>query len=440
CTKLGHSDLCDKVTKLVHEASFSGEEEDTQPFMFGWNLNNDGKPIVGNGTDSKPFLVGITSKTLLMRLDRDPTSFILHIDATFKLNQVNYAVLYFRSSAPISPYCNGSALPIVEEMYSKAFAALRRVFTAVSGNTLRVYYVMGDADDGQFNAVQNIIGRDNEYNVNERLRGMDAKTACGIRKDIYDLHFTANPVDFVRKFRTVWEQWQGIQATKEFAQYFKKCRLQENLSGGSSPSAYATTNNPAEQFNRLLKRDYTLRTKLKMGCYFVNYWNVAKMKANGPFILTPEPTERLHRRSKEMERMLLLQEADPSQSQFSGDTKVYVHSFPAPRIYMQSKDRSEEALAITTQMGVNYARMEFEDMPGVGWEVDRKCMCRYFRKFATCVHLLFAMRLRSYMDCNGNEMLVNRSISRKRKRSSRQGFAAPAPGRPLKSGQALSFV
>ncbi|POM78172.1 LOW QUALITY PROTEIN: Hypothetical protein PHPALM_4328 [Phytophthora palmivora] len=302
-----------------------------------------------------------------MRLDRDPTSFILHIDATFRLNQVNYPVLVIG----------------ISDRARRFHLIAMRVFTAVSGNTLRVYYVMGDADDGRFNGVQNIIGRDNEYvylmcffyvlkNVNERLRGMDAKTACGIRKDIYDLHFTANLVNFVRKFRTVWEQWQGIQATKEFAQYFKKCRLQENLSGGSSPSAYATTNNPAEQFNRLLKRDYTLRTKLKMGCYWGCYFECCKNESelSQPFILTPEPTERLHRRSKKMEHMLLLQEADPSQSQLSGDTKVYVQSFAAPRMYMQSKDRSEETLAITTQMGVNYARMEFEDMPSVGWEVD----------------------------------------------------------------------
>ncbi|KAG2790887.1 hypothetical protein Pcac1_g634 [Phytophthora cactorum] len=37
---------------------------------------------------------------------------------------------------------------IVEEMYTKALAALRRVFEAVTNKPLRVYCVMGDADDG----------------------------------------------------------------------------------------------------------------------------------------------------------------------------------------------------------------------------------------------------------------------------------------------------
>ncbi|ETN00976.1 hypothetical protein PPTG_24157 [Phytophthora nicotianae INRA-310] len=31
---------------------------------------------------------------------------------------------------------------------------------------------------------------------------------------------------------------------------------------------YATTNNPVEQFNRLIKRDYTLRAKHKIGTLF----------------------------------------------------------------------------------------------------------------------------------------------------------------------------
>lgn len=47
---------------------------------------------MGIGSDTKPFLVGVTTKWLLRRLDRDPDDFVFHMDATFKLNQVGYPV------------------------------------------------------------------------------------------------------------------------------------------------------------------------------------------------------------------------------------------------------------------------------------------------------------------------------------------------------------
>lgn len=43
--------------------------------------------FVDGGSDKEPFLVGLTSKMLLRRLDRPLDTFILHIDATFKLHQ-----------------------------------------------------------------------------------------------------------------------------------------------------------------------------------------------------------------------------------------------------------------------------------------------------------------------------------------------------------------
>lgn len=52
-----------------------------------------GKPEVGNGTDRSPFIVGISSKMLLRHADRDPATFVLHVDATYKLSQVGYPVV-----------------------------------------------------------------------------------------------------------------------------------------------------------------------------------------------------------------------------------------------------------------------------------------------------------------------------------------------------------
>ncbi|EEY69893.1 uncharacterized protein PITG_06414 [Phytophthora infestans T30-4] len=47
----------------------------------------DGKPWVGRGSDEDLFLVGITTKNLLRKAARDPSSFVIHMDAAFKLSQ-----------------------------------------------------------------------------------------------------------------------------------------------------------------------------------------------------------------------------------------------------------------------------------------------------------------------------------------------------------------
>jgi hypothetical protein len=51
------------------------------------------RPIVGNGCDGNPFVVGVSTKKLLRQADRDPSTFVLHINATYKLTQVGYPVV-----------------------------------------------------------------------------------------------------------------------------------------------------------------------------------------------------------------------------------------------------------------------------------------------------------------------------------------------------------
>ncbi|OWZ16540.1 hypothetical protein PHMEG_0009653 [Phytophthora megakarya] len=139
---------------------------------------------------------------------------------------------------------------IVEGMYAKSLSALR----LVCNKPLQVYYVMGDADDGRFNVVQQVIGRANIYNMNEL-------TANTLRKDIYDLHFAEGPQDFIYICQLVLPRWRVAVQTAGFVDSFKKVWMSGKFIPWQyfqSPSAYATTNNPAKQFNQVLKRDYTL--------------------------------------------------------------------------------------------------------------------------------------------------------------------------------------
>nr|KAE8937697.1 hypothetical protein PF009_g12398 [Phytophthora fragariae] len=92
-SNLGNNDRVDDVRKWIHSHAYTGEEALTQPFTFGWDLDSEGKPVVGNGSDERPFIVGLTSKALVMKMMLAPEGFILHVDATYKMNYREYPVL-----------------------------------------------------------------------------------------------------------------------------------------------------------------------------------------------------------------------------------------------------------------------------------------------------------------------------------------------------------
>ncbi|RLN87387.1 hypothetical protein BBJ28_00021345 [Nothophytophthora sp. Chile5] len=92
-TKLLNHDWYDEIVDYINAQAFSGGENDTKPFTFTVDQDSRGLPVVGIGSDADPFVVGITTKRLLSRLARPPESFVFHLDATYKLNQVGYPVL-----------------------------------------------------------------------------------------------------------------------------------------------------------------------------------------------------------------------------------------------------------------------------------------------------------------------------------------------------------
>ncbi|EGZ27525.1 hypothetical protein PHYSODRAFT_373682, partial [Phytophthora sojae] len=55
-------------------------------FTFVWRETTAGKPYTGTGTDDDPFMLGMTSKRPLQVATRDPSTLVLHVDATFKLS------------------------------------------------------------------------------------------------------------------------------------------------------------------------------------------------------------------------------------------------------------------------------------------------------------------------------------------------------------------
>ncbi|KAE9164023.1 hypothetical protein PF005_g30197 [Phytophthora fragariae] len=140
-SRLRNNDFIDEATNDIWEAGFTGGEADDAPFTFSWRMTADGKPWVGRGTDEDPFLVGISTKNLLRKAERDPASFILHMDATFKLSQAWYPVFVVGVSDS-NPTFHLLAIFISsqqkEEHYTEALCALRRVYMQVVNTPMKV--------------------------------------------------------------------------------------------------------------------------------------------------------------------------------------------------------------------------------------------------------------------------------------------------------------
>ncbi|ETI57361.1 hypothetical protein F443_00333 [Phytophthora nicotianae P1569] len=120
---------------------------------------------------------------------------------------------------------------------------------------------------------------------------------------------------------------------------------------------------------------------------------------------------------------------------------VRVLSRGCERVYLPELGRSREVGPVSAQMGVNYARMEVAGQPEGGWNVGlstNSCGCKYYFKFAVCIHVLFALQINSYTGLDGKRTLVNRSVSRKRRRPSITSVRVPA-GRPLANRHALNM-
>ncbi|OWY90785.1 hypothetical protein PHMEG_00040928, partial [Phytophthora megakarya] len=121
---------------------------------------------------------------------------------------------------------------------------------------------------------------------------------------------------------------------------------------------------------------------------------------------------------------------------------VRVLSRGCVRVYLPEIGRSKENAPVSAQMGANYARMEVEGQPDGGWEGDvsaQTCGCKYYFKFAMCIHVLFALQIKSYTGTDGKRTLVNRLVTRKRRRPRTTATSRVPASRPRTNGHALSL-
>ncbi|KAG3001922.1 hypothetical protein PC119_g16539 [Phytophthora cactorum] len=187
---LHRNDDHDEILVQIDQLAYGPQVSDTSPFSFGWERDVRGKPDVDNGSDENPFLVGLTTKRLLLNAARDSGTFVFHMDATFKLNQVAYPVIVcgvsdrYRSFHLVALFITSQRL---NGLYVKALSSLLKVFTAVTGQQLLVKTFKDQPD-----ASQQLKSRVKDFRRRDLLQDMTPK-----RTSIEFLLVSPNP-DVVR--------------------------------------------------------------------------------------------------------------------------------------------------------------------------------------------------------------------------------------------------
>ncbi|KAE9005370.1 hypothetical protein PR003_g25364 [Phytophthora rubi] len=129
-----------------------------------------------------------------------------------------------------------------------------------------------------------------------------------------------------------------------------------------TPGGYATTNNPVEQFNRLIKRGYTLRTKHKIGTLI---WLLADCCGHmsvtaRSFKDVPQATQPLKARVKDFRQRDRLRGMTLSRSSIEfllespNPNVVRVLSSGCQRVFLPELGRNHEDAPISAQMGAKW--------------------------------------------------------------------------------------
>ncbi|KAG3232863.1 hypothetical protein PI124_g22059 [Phytophthora idaei] len=255
---------------------------------------------------------------------------------------------------------------------------------------------MADAEAAQQNAVSQVFGVDSDYEylmcfyhvmakVHEKLKGILDSLCERVVADIYDLHFASSKEVYDEQMKIVLEKWSREGQLVGFRSYFNNIWMKSEFWRWQcfhTPSRYATTNNPVGQFNRLIKRDYTLRTKHKIGTLLQLLANCCGHQTVTPrmFKDQPDASQQRKARVKDFRQRDLLQDMTPKRTSIEfllvspNPDVVRVLSRGCHRVYLSELGRSREVALVSAQMGSNYTRMETEGQPEGGWSIDVTAM------------------------------------------------------------------
>lgn len=297
------------------------ELDESTPFMFACATDPYEIPFIGNGSDDRPFLIGVTTKRLIRGLVR-AAEFPFHIDGTYKVNQQAYPMVVCGVS-DASRSIHIAAVFISSQMRQEQFATIStsifNIYQLVTGEALQIKHVAGDADDAQFNGFDEIVTRNCPsatylmcffhvmQNVKKRVRTMSDQERRLVYKHAYRIHHSRDEVSAATAVAAAIEAWQVNTQLKEFSVYFQREWINSRFDRWlcfESATGLAKTDNPLEHFNKAFKRDYTQRQVLPINGLMekVKLLCKTKLTALQEFKTTSVVTADLPRRLKYLTR------------------------------------------------------------------------------------------------------------------------------------------
>jgi hypothetical protein len=203
----------------------------------------------------------------------------------------------------------------------------------------------------------------------------------------------------------------------------------------STPIGFAKTNNPVEQFNKQVKRDYTLRRRINVNMLAQELIGLSKHQSarQKQFEETPRASEDTVRRYKELVRdnRLIVTSFYRSSVSFMLEgvgRRVFNViqrgiDFPTPKAKLKATLDEEEMIS-------DYMIETFQQ-PGSEWMVDvdaGTCQCRRLFKLGHCVHLIAAS---VYDGLHVERVTKKRSFSNKKTSSGKRKGQQASVGHAL---------
>jgi hypothetical protein len=445
-TKVMHdNNNVDEMEALLASRPYHVSLGDSVAFAFGFSTDLNGTPSLALGSEERPVVIGFSSKRLLRNLTH-AGDHVLHIDATFKLNTARFPAIVLgvsdvrRQFHPVAFFITSD---LRHTQIEEVVRSTLRQYQVVTGSAASVRYVMSDADVAQRNAIELVVAQELGIgcrpvflmcffhvmqNVKKHIASVPVSARPLILKHVYRLHYARTQTDLDRRIASAVHVWKQHPGCRGFERYFSQQWLTGRFTQWqclSTPPGFAKTNNPLEQFNKEIKRDYSLRSLVSVNSLAQSFLDMCHHRSarSKTFETTPHASFDQVRRYKILlagNRLAVTSAYRSSIIFMNGGEQRRVFRVFQSGVDMPKKNKKISELLKDELVRAENA-MEVESQPSNGWNVDvdaGACDCSNWFKFGYCVHLIVC---RVNLDKPVEGMLTKRTFVNKGKQGTKRG-------------------
>jgi hypothetical protein len=213
------------------------EHELDDVFVYGYDLNDSGLLLLGDGSIRCPCYAAFSTKRMIQVIQHAiayPLPVVLHIDATFKLNENEFPFIVLGitdARQQFFPLAFAVVSRINQEMNRRVLVDFKCLVASVcNGLNFKPNYVMINADAAERNACIEVLGLEEhqvlvcffhvQKNVKEKSRRYSAEIQQSILSDVRLLRNATSMHVYQDKWREIKLTWLNSNLV-EFATYFE---------------------------------------------------------------------------------------------------------------------------------------------------------------------------------------------------------------------------